>query len=159
MINITFVFGIGLLLFIFLFRTISQRKEMEINSLHHKQLEVQEKYDFLASQKKALTAELAQKEEQLATLKNNTQGLKPLFSDGVEFQGMDETERISRYLLSSGKITLEQNERALNKMEILKLDFLGVCVALGFIDLETSKQALKANKTDRLVFKPMPTGK
>ncbi|WP_281762424.1 hypothetical protein [Pseudodesulfovibrio nedwellii] len=99
----------------------------------------------MVKHRKELKAELEEKIQRLTRLRNNQEGVKIISSDDLNIEDVDDTEKISRYLLQNSKITLEQNERALKKMEILKMDFLAVCLALGFVDMETSKQALKAN--------------
>ena len=133
------------LIFIFLLRMISQYKISNLNSLSNKQQKIQSKYDFMVKHRKELKAELEEKIQRLTRLRNNQEGVRIISSDDLNIEDVDDTEKISRYLLQNSKITLEQNERALKKMEILKMDFLAVCLALGFVDMETSKQALKAN--------------
>ncbi|BDQ36529.1 hypothetical protein SYK_08890 [Pseudodesulfovibrio nedwellii] len=133
------------LIFIFLLRMISQYKISNLNFLSNEQQKIQSKYDFMVKHRKELKAELEEKIQRLTRLRNNQEGVKIISSDDLNIEDVDDTEKISRYLLQNSKITLEQNERALKKMEILKMDFLAVCLALGFVDMETSKQALKAN--------------
>lgn len=134
-----------LLIFTLLIRTISQYKTSNLNSLSNEKQKIQSKYDFMVKHRKELKAQLEKKTQRLARLKNNQEGVRIISSDDLNFDDVDDTEKISRYLLQNGKISLEQNERALKKMEILKMDFLAVCLALGFVDMETGKQALKAN--------------
>nr|WP_287410428.1 hypothetical protein [Pseudodesulfovibrio sp.] len=133
------------LIFIFLLRMISQYKISNLNFLSNEQQKIQSKYDFMVKNRKELKAELEEKIQRLTRLRNNQEGVRIISSDDLNIEDVDDTEKISRYLLQNSKITLEQNERALKKMEILKMDFLAVCLALGFVDMETSKQALKAN--------------
>lgn len=133
------------LIFIFLLRMISQYKISNLNFLSNEQQKIQSKYDFMVKHRKELKAELEEKIQRLTRLRNNQEGVRIISSDDLNIEDVDDTEKISRYLLQNSKITLEQNERALKKMEILKMDFLAVCLALGFVDMETSKQALKAN--------------
>lgn len=133
------------LIFIFLLRMISQYKISNLNFLSNEQQKIQSKYDFMVKHRKELKTELEEKIQRLTRLRNNQEGVRIISSDDLNIEDVDDTEKISRYLLQNSKITLEQNERALKKMEILKMDFLAVCLALGFVDMETSKQALKAN--------------
>nr|WP_321257487.1 hypothetical protein [uncultured Pseudodesulfovibrio sp.] len=137
--------GLIVLIFTLLLRTISQYKISNLNTLSNEQQKIQSKYDFMVKHRKELKAQLEKKTQRLTRLRNNQEGVRIISSDDLNFEDIDDTEKISRYLLQNGKISLEQNERALKKMEILKMDFLAVCLALGFVDMETGKQALKAN--------------
>jgi len=134
------------LIFAFLLRAISQYKVSNISSLSLQQQKVQSKYEFMVKHRRELKAELEEKIQRLTRLRNNQEGVKIISADDLNINDVDDSEKISRYLLQNGKISLEQNERALKKMDVLKMDFLAVCLALGFIDMETGKQALKANK-------------
>jgi len=122
---------------VFLFRLISQSKISSMNSLSNHRQKVENKYEYLIKRKNDLRADLAKKEKQLTSLKNNQDGIKTLTADELNINEEDEDEKISRFLISSGKITMEQNEKALQKMAILKMDYLATCMALGYIDLET----------------------
>lgn len=133
---------------LFFFRLITQSKVSSINSLANYLQKVQSKYEFLAKRKSELKAELARKEQELATLKNNQEGIKTYSAADLNITEEDENEKLSRFLISSGKITMEQNEKVMNKMDILKMDYLSACMALGFIDLETSKKVKKANRSN-----------
>ncbi|MCJ2164082.1 MULTISPECIES: hypothetical protein [unclassified Pseudodesulfovibrio] len=145
MTTIGFILGFILLLFLVIFRLISQHRVTTINRLTSQQQEVQARYDFMVSQKRELKREAVDKEQKLATLKNKSQGIKTISAEDLDFEEEDATVKVSRYLVSQGMITMEQNEQALKKMEVMKMDFLSICLTLGFIDLETSKLALKAN--------------
>ncbi|WP_229593744.1 hypothetical protein [Pseudodesulfovibrio sediminis] len=121
-------------------------KTTNLNTLSQEHQKVQSKYEFMVKHKKELIKELAEKEKALTSLRNNREGLKTISADDLDLNEADENEKVSRYLISQGKITMEQNEKVLKKMDVLKLDYLGVCLALGLIDIKTGKQAIKANK-------------
>lgn len=131
---------------LFFYRVISQSKELKINTLSKQKQKYQSKYEYLVRKKNELKAELAEKERQLATLRNSQEGIKTYTAADLDISEESETEKISRFLISSGKISMEQNEKAMKKMAVLKMDFLATCMALGFIDLETSQKVMKASK-------------
>ena len=147
MTSIGLILGFIFLLFLVIFRLISQHRVTTISRLTSQQQEVQTRYDFMVSQKKELKKEAADKEQKLATLKNRSQGIKAISAEDLNGEEEDTTVKISRYLVSQGMITMEQNEQALKKMEVMKMDFLSICLTLGFIDLEASKSALKATSS------------
>jgi len=130
----------------FFFRMISMNKSVAMTALDSQRHKVKTKYEFVTGRRRELEGKLAKKEKELATLKNNQEGIKILSAHDMDISDENNDDKISRYLMTSGKITMEQNETALQKMGVLKMDFLGTCMALGFIDLKTSKEALKANK-------------
>nr|WP_321514159.1 hypothetical protein [uncultured Pseudodesulfovibrio sp.] len=99
----------------------------------------------MVKHRRELKNELEEKIQRLTRLRSNQDGIKIFSSEDLNIEDADDTEKFSQYLIQHGKITLEQNERALKKMDILKMDFLAVCLALGFIDMKTSQKALKAN--------------
>ncbi len=133
------------LIFVFLIRSISLYKASSMNSLCLEQQKIQSKYDFMVKHRRELKNELEEKIQRLTRLRSNQDGIKIFSSEDLNIEDADDTEKFSQYLIQHGKITLEQNERALKKMDILKMDFLAVCLALGFIDMKTSQKALKAN--------------
>lgn len=132
--------------FLFIFRAISQNKLSILTALEAQRKSAKSKYDFMLSQKRELTREIKDKERQLATLRNNQQGIKTISVADLDVKEIDENEKVSMYLIQEGKITMEQNEKVLQKMGILQMDYLGVCMTLGYIDLDTAKKAIKVNK-------------
>ena len=141
------IFLVVLLLFGLIFRGISMAKTARIQELEAKKQDIISKYEFLREHKRELTSELAQKEQQLATLHNSGEGIKILSAKEMNIDSSVDSpdEKISRYLLQKGTINLEQSEKVRLKMETLHMDFLGTCLTLGYIDLKTAKAALKAN--------------
>lgn len=131
---------------VFFFRMISMNKSAALTALDNQRQKVKAKYEFVASRRQELERTVDKKEKEITTLKNNQEGIKILSAKDMDISDENNDDKISRYLMTSGKITMEQNETALQKMGVLKMDFLGTCMALGFIDLKTSKEALKANK-------------
>lgn len=132
--------------FLFFFRMSSHNRENNLNSLNRDRQEIEAKYEFMRNQRRELKQELTQKQDELTKLRTNPEGIKTFTADELGLDDTDESEKISRYLLSQGKMSLEQHQKVLQKMETLKLDYIGVCMALGFIDLETAQKALKTNK-------------
>lgn len=137
--------AVGLL---FLYRTISMARTLKLNQLEDQRQRLQSKYEYLRDQKQELTKELAARENQLATLRNSQDGIKTVSSRDLNLADAKDNpdDTISRYLLKKGLISLEQSEKVQAKMATLHMDFLGTCLTLGYIDLETAKQALKVNK-------------
>jgi sortase (surface protein transpeptidase) len=137
---------VAIFIFLLIYRAISQNKISKENELETQKKTAKSNYEFMRNQKKELTEELQEKERQLTTLYNNQEGIKTISIKDLDVEEVDEKEKVGRYLLQGGKITLEQNEKVLQKMELLQMDYLGVCMTLGFIDLETAKKAIKVNK-------------
>lgn len=142
------IFCGAVLLFALFFRGITMAKVASLQSLESERQKLTSKYEFLREQKKELKAALAEKEHQLATLKNSQEGIKTLSAKELNIDSSAESpdEKISRYLLQKAKITLEQNEKVQKKMKTLQMDFLGACLTLGYIDIKTAQAAAKANK-------------
>ena len=146
------VFSVILLLIcsglaIFLFRLISQNKVVSINTLAKRKQALEAKYDYMLERKWDLQAKLSQKEKQLQTLINNGDGIRiktaaqtPISEDEVE-------DKISTYLIASGKISLEQDHKIRREMSVLKMNYLSTGVTLGFIDLKISDQLTQGNWT------------
>lgn len=130
----------------FVYRSISQKGSSELNALENKRVALYQRYEFMVNQRKSLRTEVKDKERQVATLRNSQHGIKTISASDLDIEETDENEKVSRYLLQEGKITLEQNEKVLKKMGILQMDYLGVCLTLGFIDIEVAKKAIKINK-------------
>lgn len=135
-----------IIIFVILFRSISNNKSSNIHSLSRELEKIQTKYDYLRARRQELRRELQEKERTLLNKRNNQEKIPTISVEDLDHDETDESEKISRYLISQGKLTMEQHEKARQKMGILKMDYLGVCMALGYIDLETSKQVMKANQ-------------
>jgi len=133
---------------VFIYRTISMSHILQMNNLEDKRQRITNQYEFLRDQKRDLLKEKANKENELATLRNSQEGIKTISSRDLPLGGSQDTpdEKVSRHLIRKGLISLEQSEKAMGKMKTLKMDFLGTCLALGFIDLDTAKDTLKATK-------------
>ena len=131
----------------FLFRSISMTRTYRLKALEEQRQEVNNKYEYLREQKKDLAKLLAEKEQQLTTLRNNQDGIKTVSSKELNLAEAKDNpdDKISRYLIKTGAITMEQNEKVLAKMKTLNMDFLGACLTLGYVDIDTAKKALKAN--------------
>ena len=143
------VFGISLAVFFFLYRQVTLYRVRVFNDLQNEQSRVQARYKATLERKQELTQELMEKESRLAALRSNG-GRAPITPPkDLAVDELDITEKVSRHLLANGLITLEQNERALQKMPLLRMDFLGACAALGFIDLKISQETMAAIKEAR----------
>jgi hypothetical protein len=140
------LFGLFLAFFFIAFRMISKYRYATMNELNNRQNELETRHQSLRDQKRDLERDLINKEQALAALRSSQGDIRGITVADLEAAEADENEKIGRYLLNQGKITREQHDRALKKMEILKMDYIGVCMALGFIDLETGRQAEKAGK-------------
>ncbi|WP_338667108.1 hypothetical protein [Pseudodesulfovibrio methanolicus] len=140
------LFGLFLAIFFIAFRMISKYRYATMNELNNRQNELETRHQSLRDQKRDLERDLVNKEQALASLRSSQGDIRGITVADLEAAEADENEKIGRYLLNQGKITREQHDRALKKMEILKMDYIGVCMALGFIDLETGRQAEKAGK-------------
>ncbi|OIQ51791.1 hypothetical protein BerOc1_00249 [Pseudodesulfovibrio hydrargyri] len=140
------LFGLFLALFFIAFRMISKYRYATMSELKNRQNELETRHQSLRDQKRDLERDLVSKEQTLATLRSSQGDIRGITVADLEAVESDENEKVGRYLLNKGKITREQHERALKKMDILKMDYIGVCMALGFIDLETGNQAKKAGK-------------
>ncbi|MGE4421251.1 MAG: hypothetical protein AB7D39_03060 [Pseudodesulfovibrio sp.] len=140
------LFGLFLAIFFVAFRMISKYRYATMNELNNRQNELETRHQSLRDQKRDLERDQVAKEQALATLRSTQGDIQGITVADLEAAESDENEKIGRYLQHQGKITREQHERALKKMEILKMDYIGVCMALGFIDLETGRQAEKAGK-------------
>ncbi|WP_207259652.1 hypothetical protein [Desulfovibrio sp. Huiquan2017] len=146
MMTFSTIFGLALAVFFVIFRMISKHRYATMNELFNRQHELELRHQSLRDRKRTLERELADKGQALTALKSNRFEIRSISVADLEADDTDENEKIGRYLLNQGKITQEQHKRALKKMEILKMDYIGVCMALGFIDLETGRQAEKAGK-------------
>lgn len=140
------IFFTAVIIFLYLYRNISLNKITETNSFQTKIENLKQKYEFMRGRKRELERELKDKKRQLATLRNNQEGIRTISADDLDVEEIDENEKVSRFLIQEGKITLEQNEKVLKKMEVLQLDYIGVCMTLGYIDIETAKRVIKINK-------------
>lgn len=125
---------------IFLFRLISQYKVSSLHELSKSRLELRRRYDYMMSRKFELLQELHEKRKQLETLINNQDGMRIKTAAQIDISEEDAAERVSTFLLASGKITLEQDHKIRKEMPVLKMDYLSVGVTLGYIDLTVSEQ-------------------
>lgn len=142
-ITIVTIAAVGLFLIL---NKISTNRVAKINALETKYRSLMAKYEFMIGQRKDLRKEVEDKERQVATLRNSENGIKTISAHDLDIVDIDDNEKVSRYLIQEGRISLEQNEKVLQKMDILQMDYIGTCLALGFIDLETAKKAIKINK-------------
>ncbi len=124
----------------------SQRRISEINALEDEKNSLQSKYDFMCEQRRELKKLIEEKENELSRVKRGLEGIQTYTTKEMNLGEVDDSDKVSRYLVKEGKVTLEQDEKAKNKMETLKMDYLGACLTLGFIDIATAEKAAKINK-------------
>lgn len=142
---VTILILLGVILF-YVINKISTIRLEEINALEDKRKSLINRYEYMVNQCNDLQNQVIAKERQLTTLRNNETGIKTISANDLDMSELDENEKISRYLIQEGKITLEQHEKTIQKMDVLQMDYLGTCLALGFIDLQTAKKTMKINK-------------
>ncbi|BDQ32932.1 hypothetical protein [Pseudodesulfovibrio portus] len=126
---------------------ISQKKVASIHTMVKRKKALESKYDFMLGKKWELQAELSRKKQQLETLINNETGYKIKTAAQVCISEEDVEEKISTYLLASGKISLEQDHKIRKEKCVLNMDYLSTGVTLGYIDLKISEQLGRGNWT------------
>lgn len=136
-----------LVLYFLVHRSISLRKSRALTQLEAERTEAETRYRVMRDQRKILKEELAEKEKALSTLRANQDGIKTISASDLDTSTVDDNEKISRYLIQQGTIGLEQNEKVLAMMETMQMDYIGVCLTLGFLDLDTAQKTLKITKT------------
>jgi len=133
------------LIFFLIYRAISRNKIDQLTSLSSQKRSIKEKYSSSLKRRNELKNELAGKKDSLDLLlqpqKQKEINASPIKK--IDPNKNKNHEKISRYLIQRGKITMEQNLKVLKKMETLQMDYLSVCMTLGFIDLDTTKQAIE----------------
>lgn len=130
----------------FVMNTISTKHLGEVKALEEKKYSLTNKYDHMVNQRRTLRKELEKKEDELSRIRNDQEGIKTYSAKELDIDEEDDDIKISRYLIQEGKISLEQNEKVLKKMALLKMDYIASSLALGYINLETAKKAMKVNK-------------
>lgn len=125
---------------------LSTKRNSELVKLEKEKVNQNEKYDFMVKKKKQLIKEVEDKKRQLESLRNSEYGIKTISSKDLDVVEVDEDAKVGNYLVQQGKVTLEQNEKVLAKIKLLRMDYIGTCLAMGFIDIDTAKKAIKANK-------------
>lgn len=137
---------LGILGLIFFLKGNSQRREAEITKLEENKNTLQSKYDYMIDQKRELLKQIEDKENELARLRSGQEGIKTYTTKEMEIGEVDEGDKVSRYFIREGVITLEQDEKVRSKIKTLKMDYLGTCLTLGMIDIEMAKKAAKILK-------------
>ncbi|MDC0336234.1 hypothetical protein OAN24_05005 [Pseudodesulfovibrio sp.] len=124
----------------------SQKKSTEIQTLESEKHSLQSKYDFMVEQRNELVKLIQDKENELSRLRSGLDGIQTLSTREMNLGEVDESDKVSRYLLKEGIITLEQDDKVRSKMGTMKMDYLAACLTLGIIDLDVAKKAAKINK-------------
>ncbi|CCH47356.1 hypothetical protein [Pseudodesulfovibrio piezophilus] len=140
------IFVIAAICLFFIINSISTNRARRIKKLELQKLRKYQQYEQLRKQRIQLRIEITEKEQALAALRKNQAGITTISANELDLNDVDENVKIGRYLIQEGKITREQNAKVLGKINVMQMDYLGSCLALGFIDLETAKKAIKINR-------------
>jgi len=123
-------------------RTMRAKLDAHLKRLTKEQNAIEEKYLFTKRRNKELKAEIAALQNALTLISHNIHSTASSLEKDAAAE--DDTLLISRHMLTKGLLTVEQNENALKKMETLNMDFLGTCLALGYIDLDKARGVVKS---------------
>ncbi|SKA77867.1 hypothetical protein SAMN02745704_01055 [Paucidesulfovibrio gracilis DSM 16080] len=91
-------------------------------------------YEELLREQNEINSEIKTLTQQIIRSQHDAPPLRP---GRVSKNAPNSEEALSAHMLTSGLITLEQHEKATHTMQTMKLDLLGTCLALGFIDEDT----------------------
>lgn len=139
--------GITVVLMLILLALVqSMRSNMraELRRLVEEEKAIEEKYLFSKRKNSELKKEIKALEVSLTLHEHNIQSVDIPFEKNPNATESDETMRVSQYMLTHGMLTVEQNENALNKVKNMRMDFIGICLTLGYIDLNKAKGIIKA---------------
>ncbi|WP_147821215.1 hypothetical protein [Salidesulfovibrio onnuriiensis] len=116
----------------------------KLKQLLAEESDIEEKLLYAQRRNKELKKEIKTLEQQITMAEHDMRpvDLPPIETDKPPTR-KEEAERLSQYMLSHGMLTVEQAEKALKKMSSLRMDYLGVCLTLGFIDLNKAKAIVK----------------
>ncbi|WP_018124580.1 hypothetical protein [Desulfovibrio oxyclinae] len=144
------IFGISLLLTVWIYRSMMNSMRNRIRALVSEEREAEERYLHLSRRKKTLQRELkdlknravlARKDISLA--EHQAEDREPI-KDTPQDRNDPDLQRAAEYMINKGLITIDQSERAINKMEAMNMDYLGVCITLGYVEMEAAKGVVKA---------------
>lgn len=123
-------------------RGMQSNLDMHVKQLNEERKTIEEKYLFTRRRNKDLKKQIANLQNALTLMEHDMKPALPEAGNKETLQ--DDTRRISNHMITKGLLTVEQNEKALGKMEILNMDFLGTCLALGYIDLDKARGIVKS---------------
>ncbi|MGE4293604.1 MAG: hypothetical protein AB7E32_15510 [Desulfovibrio sp.] len=134
------ILTLSLAAFLFFRSAISKDHNAQRQDLKRRHAELQAQFDHLCAQKKSLAVEAATLDRQISKMKCTDAPERPLVTTQPPPKKAKLTgnERVASYLLTNGLISLEQHQRAAATMRTLKLDLIGTCLTLGFIDESTA---------------------
>ncbi|KAB1443608.1 hypothetical protein [Pseudodesulfovibrio senegalensis] len=133
---------LSVILLIAVIRGMQSNLDAHIKRLDKEKQAVEEKYLFNRRRNKELKKQIADMQNALTLMAHD---MKPRLDVPEEENAQrDDTRRISDHMVTKGLLTVEQNEKALDKMENLNMDFLGTCLALGYIDLDKARGIVKS---------------
>lgn len=107
-------------------------------------------YQHLCAEKKRLAVEASELNGRISKLQTKRERFSAVQQQLFDTNGPGKISQrdVSGYLLTNGLISVEQHKKALATMRTLKLDLIGTCLALGYID---EKVAMDAEKVFRSV--------
>ncbi|MBU1611580.1 MAG: hypothetical protein KKC99_07015 [Proteobacteria bacterium] len=106
---------------------------------------VAEQYARFNAESKKLKAELLALEQQINFKKNDIKHSKALAAaQAIPEPETSKDDRISNHMVSQGIITIEQHEKAKAMQTKLQMDFVTICMTMGFI---SEKDAADLKKT------------
>ena len=134
----------GVLLFSFAWYSISRSRDVELESLRTRLEDLEKQCEAMETNRDSLKEILGDKEAILERLQQEN-NKKPHSNIELPDRISDEPDP-GAYLIGKGLITLEQHAHAQDKMSSLQMDFISVCLTLGYIDLKTAKKVSTALK-------------
>lgn len=144
------IFGISLLLTAWAHRSMMNAMRRRIRALAEEEREVEERYLHLSRRKKQLQNELKELKNRavlarkdISFAEHQPEEKEPI-KDTPQDRNDPDLQRAAEYMINKGLITIDQSERAINKMEAMNMDYLGVCITLGYVDMEAAKGVVKA---------------
>lgn len=143
------LFGLSLVLTVWAYRAMLSGMRKRLRNLAVEERDVEERYLHLSRRKKQLSKELKDLENRAILTQTDISSASHATED-IDYGEADsklndqDMRRASEYMISKGVITIDQNEKAMSKMEAMNMDYLGVCITLGYIDIEVAKNVVKA---------------
>ncbi len=136
---------ISIVVMFLLIKSMRAAMRTKLKQLLQEEQKIEEKLLFAQRRNKELKKEIKDLELQITLAEHE---MRPVDMPPIEKERppshKEEAERVSQYMLSHGLLTVEQNEKAMQKMSTLRMDFLGVCLTLGYIDLNKAKGIVKS---------------
>ena len=129
--------------YIFLRYVVSRRKEIAYDALKAEHKAAKNRLKNLIRQRKALKRDLKRKKLQLAAARREDAGFQSVSASDLSGSDADETEAAAVLLVQQGMIDERQRDNALSKMHAMRMDFVGTCLTLGYIDVTCAQKTKK----------------